>query len=177
MVQRFEPEGQDATDSNVTLGTDSNEEAPVTRTDTTAISFTSSGGDSAVPEVTWVSPGLSNADWPSGDYIGSVEISAIGAEQSINIQLRVYESGDVSRQTLGTSGSFNTTGPHSFTQNIDPGAGATGDRFLMLIQGSRGANHGNQTCTLVVNDVDSFIEVPFDAPVGGFAHSQAVIIG
>lgn len=177
MVQTFEPEGNNGPNSNITIGVDSNKEAPVSRADTSVLSFNSSGGDSDVIEVTWVSPGLSNADWPLGDYKGGVECSAIGADQSFKIQLREYESGDVSREIFGTSGSFSTTGPHSFTQNINPGAGATGDRFVMLLLGSRGANHGNQTMTTVVNDPDTFMEVPFDAPVGGFVHSQAVIIG
>jgi len=42
----------------------------------------------------------------------------------------------------------------------------------------RAVSHGNETTTLRCSvDADSFIQVPFDAPVGGFAHSQAVIIG
>ena len=44
MVQTFEPEGQNGVDSNITAGNDSNEEAPVSRTDTTVISYTIGGG-------------------------------------------------------------------------------------------------------------------------------------
>lgn len=161
MAQTFEPEGQGAVDSNITAGTDSNEEAPTTRTDTTNISYTSSGGDSDVIEVTWASPSLCNADWPLGDYKGGIEVLSIGADQSFKIQLHRYQSGDVDDETLGTSCSFNTTGPHSFTANVNPVAGATGDRFVMFLLGSRGANHGQQALDTLVNDPDTFMEVPF----------------
>ena len=163
MVQTFEPEGSGATNSNITAGTEFNEEAPTTRTNTTDFGFKSQGGDTDVVEVTWASPGLSNADWPLGDYKGGVECQAIGANQSFKIRLDRYQSGDTSDETLGTSGSFNTTGPHSFTQNINPAAGATGDRFVMILLGTRPANHGNQQYTTTIADTDTFMEVPFDA--------------
>jgi len=74
--------------------------------------------------------------------------------------------GDTSREILGTGTSNSTTGAHTETFNIDPGAGATGDRYVMVLLGSRGASHGNQTMTTTINDVDTFMEVPFDAVAG-----------
>jgi len=172
MVQLFEPEGLGAADSNITDGAEFNEEAPATRTDTTAVTFKSSGGDSDVVEGTWVSPSLSNADMPSGVYRGGVEVGAIGAEQSYKVQLRRYNAAGSSQEILGTSSSQNTTGPFIFAPTVDPGVGTSTDRIAMVILGSRGASHGNQTWSCTVNDVDTLLEVPFDAPAGGFTHSS-----
>jgi len=129
----------------------------------TDISWISQGGDSDKTEITWVTPQLNNANMPLGDYKGGVDVSSIGADQSYKISLRHYTSGNAAVQTLGTSASQSSTGAFLFTLNVDPIAGATGDRIAMFILGSRGATHGNQTCIMVVNDVDSLIEVPFDA--------------
>lgn len=177
MVQTFEPEGSGAVDSNITDGAEFNEEAPVTRTDTTDFGFKSAGGDTDVVKVTWVSLGLDNADWPSGDYKGGTECQAIGAQQSYKIQLTRYNAAGTLQETLGTSGSFNTTGPHAFTANVNPASGVSTDRFCMRLLGTRPANHGNQQYTTTIADVDTFMEVPFDAPAGGFAHSQGQVIG
>jgi len=169
MTIAYEPEGDGATDSDCTPATTNNEVAPLTRTNTTDISFNSSGDDSDVIELAWTTPsGEPNvADWPSGDYRGSVECQAIGAEQSFKIQLLRINSACAIQQTLGTSGSFSTTGPHLFTVNIDPSSGAAGDRFQMRILGSRGSSHGNQTCNIVVNDVDTFMDGPW-VVAGGY---------
>ena len=114
---------------------------------------------------------------PSGTYRCGVEVGAIGGTQSFKIQIRRYNSAGVSQEILHTGASQNTTGPHIVTPTVDPAAGNSGDRIAMVILGSRTASHGNETWSCTVNDVDTLIEVPFDAPVGGFAHSQAVIIG
>jgi len=167
MVQLFEPEGQGAADSNITAGNDSNEEAPVTRTDTTVISYTIGGGITDRNDVTWASPQLNNADMPNGIYRAGVEVSAIGANSSYKVQISRYQSGDVRDEILSTSSSQSSTGPFIHNPTVDPAAGATGDRIVMEILSSRTANHGNETFTFVVNDADSLIEVPFDAPVAG----------
>jgi len=177
MVQLFEPEGQNAADSNITAGADSNEEAPVTRTDTTDLTWTIGGGITDRNDVTWASPQLNNADMPSGTYRAGVEIGAIGANSSLKIQISRYQSGDTRDEILHTGSSVSSTGPAIVTPTVDPAAGATGDRIVMELLTSRAANHGNETFTITINDVDTLLEVPFDAPVTGFAHSQAVIIG
>jgi len=160
----YEPEGAGAADSDCSPGGGAKAEvAPLSRTNTTDVTFNSGGGDSDVIEVLWTTPTSEPnvADWPSGNYRGSVEISGIGAEQSFKIQLVRINSACVIQETLGTSGSFSTTGPHLFSVNIDPSAGAAGDRYQMRLLGSRGASHGNQTCTIVVNDVDTFMDGPW----------------
>jgi len=165
IVQLFEPEGQAAADSNITAGADSNEEAPVSRTDTTVISWTIGGGITDRNDVTWASPQLNDADWATGTYRGGVEVSAIGANSSYKVQLSRYQSGDTRDEILATSSSQSSTGPFVYAPtSINPTAGATGDRLVMEILTSRDANHGNETFTFVVNDADSLLEVPFDAP-------------
>lgn len=163
MVQLFEPDGDGAASSNITAGADSNKEAPVTRTDTTDISYTIGGGITDRNDVTWASPQLNNADMPNGTYRGGVEVSAIGANSSYRVQLSRYQSGDVRDEILDTSASQNSTGPFISAPTVDPSSGGTGDRIVMEILSSRAASHGNETFTFVVNDVDSLLEVPFDA--------------
>lgn len=165
MVQLFEPEGQGAADSNITAGVDSNEEAPVSRTDTTVISYILGGGESDENNITWASPQLNNADMPSGTYRAGVECSAIGANSSYKIQISRYQSGDVRDEILHTGASQSATGPQIENPTLDPAAGATGDRIVMEILATRPANHGNETTSMTVNDADSLIEVPFDPPV------------
>lgn len=179
MVQTFEPEGQNGVDSNITAGNDSNEEAPVSRTDTTVISYTIGGGGiSDRNDVTWASPQLNDADWATGTYRGGVEVSAIGANSSYKVQLSRYQSGDVRDEILATSGSQSSTGPFVYAPtSIDPAAGAIGDRLVMEILSSRTANHGNETFTFVVNDVDSLLEVPFDPAAPAFNANMGQIIG
>jgi len=178
MVQTFLTEGGTGANSNITAGLEDNKECFVTRVDTADMNITVSGGDSDLNEVTWASPGLSNADWPNGSYQGEVDVIAIGGNSSYKVQLSRYQSGDTRDQILGTSASQNSTGVFNFPVTIDPSAGATGDRLVMEILSSRAASHGNETTTLRCSvDADSFIQVPFDPPVGGFAHSQVVIIG
>ena len=164
MVQLFEPEGQGAADSNITAGADSNEEAPVSRTDTTVISYTIGGGITDRNDITWASPQLNDADWATGTYRGGVEVSAIGGNSSYKVQLSRYQSGDTRDEILATSSSQNSTGPFVYAPtSINPAAGATGDRLVMEILSSRAASHGNETFTFVVNDADSLLEVPFDS--------------
>lgn len=177
MVQLFQLEGDLGVVGQSTLGAESNKDLPTTRTDNTDISATVKGGDSDVRELTWSSADLSNADWPNGDYKGGFEIGAIGGNSSYKIELLNQSAPGTIRETLGISASQNSTGPFLFTVNIDPGAGATTDFFTVALLSSRLASHGNETTTVTINDVDSLGEVPFDAPVGGFAHSQAVVIG
>ncbi len=168
MVQLFEPEGQGAADSNITAGADSNEEAPVSRTDTTVISYTIGGGITDRNDITWASPQLNDADWATGTYRGGVEVSAIGGNSSYKVQLSRYQSGDTRDEILATSSSQNSTGPFVYAPtSINPAAGATGDRLVMEILSSRTASHGNETFTFVVADADSLLEVPF----GGAAPS------
>ncbi len=166
MVQLFEPEGQGAADSNITAGVDSNEEAPASRTDTNVISFNLGGGESDENNITWASPQLNDADWATGTYRGGVEVSAIGGNSSYKVQLSRYQSGDTRDEILATSSSQSSTGPFVYAPtSINPAAGAIGDRLVMEILATRPANHGNETMTFVVNDADSLLEVPFDAPV------------
>lgn len=170
MVQLFEPEGNGAADAACVPATEKNKDAPVTRTDLTNISFSSSGGDANVEEIAWTTVSLLNADWPLGDYKGGVDVVSIGSDQSYKISLRIMDddiAGCVIDEIIGTSNSQSGTGPFLFIMSvIDPQPGTINNAFQMMILGSRGANHGNQSCTLVVNDVDSLMEVPFDAPVG-----------
>jgi len=178
MVQTFLTEGGGGANSNITAGAEDNKEAFLVRIDTSDMGITVSGGDSDKNEVTWASPGLSNADWPNGSYQGEVDCTALGANSSYKVQLSRYQSGDTRDEILGTSASQSSTGVFNFSPTVDPSAGATGDRLVMEILSSRAANHGNETTTLRCSvDADSFIQVPFDPPAGGFAHSQAIIVG
>jgi len=164
MVQLFEPEGQNATDSNITAGSDSNEEAPASRTDTTDIAWTVQANVTDRNDVTWATPQLSDADWATGTYRGGVECSVLGANSTFKIQLSRYLSTDSRAEILATSTSQSSTGPFVYAPtSINPAAGATGDRLVMEILTTRPANHGNEGITMVVNDVDSLLEVPFDA--------------
>ncbi len=164
MVQTFLIEGELGPDSNITAGAEKNKEAVTSGRDTTDISITVKGGDSDVNELTWASPQLNDTDWPLGDYQGEVDVTALGTNSSYKVQLSRYQSGDVRDQILGTSASQTATGVFNFTQNIDPTAGATGDRLVMEILSSRSASHGNETTTFRCSvDADSFIQVPFDS--------------
>lgn len=176
MVQTFLTEGDLGPTSNITAGAEKNKEAVLSGRDTTDISITVKGGDSDVNEATWASPQLNDANWPLGDYQGEVDVIALGGNSSYKVQLSRYQSGDVRDQILGTSASQTATGVFNFTQNIDPSAGATGDRLVMEILSSRSASHGNET-TIFRNsvDADSFIQVPFDA--GGTTPVTKVITG
>jgi len=177
MVQLFEPDGDTGVASNITAGNDRNLEALASRVDLVDISYTIGGGITDRNDITWASPSLSNADMPNGTYRGGVECSAIGGNSSYKVQLSRYQSGDTRDEILDTSASQNSTGPFISAPTVDPSSGATGDRIVMEILSTRTASHGNETFTFVVNDVDSLLEVPFDAPVGGFAHSHVSIIG
>lgn len=165
MVKIYQPEGNGAANSNCTPATEINKPAPVTRTDTTNISWASAGGDSDVIECSWTTPSTepNNADWPLGDYKGSVEIASIGADQTFKIQLLRVNSACAVQETLGTSASFSGIGAKLFTINMNPAAGAASDRFQMRILGSRAASHGTQTATITINDPDTFMEGPWVA--------------
>ena len=179
MVKTYQLEGNGSANSDCTPATTTNKPAPVTRTDTTDIPWSSSGGDSDVIECSWTTPaGEPNvADWELGDYKGSVEILSIGADQTFKIQLHRTNSSCTSQQTLGTSGALSGTGPKSFTVNVDPSAGATGDRFQMRILGSRAASHGSQTATITINDPDTFMEGFFETPPAAVGFSKGCVIG
>ena len=179
MVIVYELDGANGADSDCTPALGNNEKALLTRTDTTDV--TRDVPTSTVDElsVAWTSePNNPNvADWTLGDYTASINVSAKESPQlEFKFQLHRTNSGCTSQETLGTSGAQLGTGVITFTVNVDPAAGAATDRYQLILLGTNNDSHQPRLFTWAI-DADGFIEVPFDAPVVGFPHSQAVIVG
>ena len=103
------------------------------------------------------------ADWPSGDYVMRANISAFETgDISVKWQLLRVNSSCTIQDTMGTSGSFSTTGDKTFTVNTDPSSGAAGDRFQGRVLGSNSALHQDRSYTL-----DIVASGPFNAEIEG----------
>jgi len=119
--------------------------------DELSISHTTSAGN----------PG--DANWALGDYIGSLEVSGNPPLGGLKIRLRRVNSSCTEQEVLGTSSLLTGTGVKSFTVNIDPSAGATGDLYQMIVLGTNNNEQMDEPLTIVVNDVDSKMEGPWTA--------------
>ncbi len=161
MTITYKPEGSGAADSDCTPATEFNEVAPRIRTDNTAISVTATNQTTDVRDIAWTTPANepSSANWPSGDYKGSFEVAANPSDVSFKIELSRVNSSCTQQGggPLGTSGALTGTGVKTFTVNTDPASGAVGDRYQCQILTSN-SSHCDQTFTITVNDVDTFIE-------------------
>jgi hypothetical protein len=143
------------------LGTRSNTQAttrsvPALAVDEISMSWTSQAG----------SP--NGADWPLGDYSGGVKSSSNPALGGHKIQLLRVNSACTVQQTLGTSTLFTGTGVVSFTVNLNPSAGAAGDRFQMRILGTNNSDTMAASLTLQNNTTEGYGQTPdMPAPPGG----------
>lgn len=166
MTIRYEPEGSGAADSDCTPAIEFNEVAPLSRTDTTAISVTADVTSTDVRDIAWTTPSTepNNADWPSGDYVGSFEVAANPTDVSFKIELSRVNSACSSQEVLGISSALTGTGVKSFTVNTDPTAGAISDRYQCQILTSN-SSHCAETFTITVDDPDTFIEGPWTLAV------------
>jgi len=153
-------------DSSCAPAAGNNEQALVSRTDSTDVTRAIPQATTDEISLSWTTDGAPNdADWPSGDYIGSMEIGAMEASASIKIQLLRVNSGCAVQETLVTSASKSGTGVQSETVNTDPAAGAAGDMFQMRVLGSNSESHKSQSVTVTINDPDSYLQGPWVAAV------------
>lgn len=156
----------DTASLDVTDGTDFNEDledAIPTQADHSKGNV--SGGDSDVVTHTYTNldnvPNLT--EWPSGDYIGKINCTVIGADVSYKIAICRIDSAGALVSTLGTSGVRSTTGLFSFTHNLaSPLTVNAGDRLQIRTLVSRLANHGNQVFTVQIGTggSESRLETP-----------------
>lgn len=159
MTITYELNGGNGTDSDCTPSLGNNEQALATRTDTFAIARSIPQATTDEESVSWttLADNPNSADWPSGDYVGSMDINAMEAGASIKIQLLRINSACTIQQTLGTSTSLSGTGVKSYTWNGDPGAGNASDRYQMRVLGSNSEGHKAQQFSIVIADPDTFI--------------------
>lgn len=159
--------GAGGADSTCTPALGNNEKALESRTETTDVTRDIPQATTDEISLAWTTDGApNNADWPNGDYIGSMEIGAMEAAASIKIQLLRVNSGCAIQETLGTSVPKTGTGVQSYTVNMDPVAGAVGDMFQMRVLGSNSENHKAQTVTVTIDDPDSKMVGPWTPPAG-----------
>ncbi len=123
--------------------TDVTREIPTSTTDEISFAWTTDTGD----------PG--GGDWGAGDYSGSVNIATLDSDGSFKIQLLRRTSACGTGEILGTSSSFAVAGIASFTVNLDPAAGATGDLYQLRVLGSNSNAHQTKTLTITIDDPDS----------------------
>lgn len=111
------------------------------------------------------------ADWPSGTYEVSIDVSAAGgnltygpnSNGSATGHIAVVDSGLTADQETKTLGSGQTgTGIKTFSDTFDPAAGDASDRLEVLIA-CTSSGHPSQDLTIRVGDSDSFVNTPFIA--------------
>ena len=163
MTITYQLNGGGGTNSDCTPALGNNEKALLARDDNTAI--TRSVPTATVDELSlsWTSEpsNPNNGDWPSGNYTGSLEVLATPSLGGLKIRLSRINSACTSQQVLGTSSLLVGTGVKSFVVNIDPSAGAIGDRFQMIILGTNNSESTAENLTITVNDADSFMDGPW----------------
>ena len=168
-------DGSGGTNSDLTPALYFNKKALATRIDATQMEYDIL--KTTVDEIgcSWSTeagiPGL--ADWPSGDYKGSININSWeNTTNSIKIQLVLVQSNGTIRATLGTSGAITGTGPQTYTINTDPASGANTDRYQLRILGSV-PGHGNLWVRFDF-DANSYISGPWAAAQGYSEEAKAL---
>ena len=151
MTITYRPEGSGASDSDCTPGGQENKPAPETRTDTATMSLTTGRLETDTLEASWTTPsGAPNdADWPTGDYVVSLNATSIDAEISYKMQQLRVGSGCTVQETMGTSGSQSGTGQKVYTlSSYNPTSGAATDRFQLRYLATNSASM-NKNATLL----------------------------
>lgn len=149
--------------------------ATATGTVATQTSASLSGGaDSAVWGAVTPSGEPNSAAWPSGisNYRHQIDCSAVGADitfglltlgGSVGRFIRINDAlGIIQESRDQAEAAFSGTGLHLATATgANWSAGNAADRFGIVIAAVRGANHGNQTISIDVNEADDFADGPW----------------
>lgn len=127
-----------------------------------------------------IEPGL--ADYPSGVYRVQMDVTSAGVDIVFGLltlgamdgHFAVVDAGLTSDLQIFTQGepAFQGAGLHIATVPANPAAGATGDRWEILIAAQRLTGHGNQDITLRFS-ADCFADGPW--PGGGAPAPQGVL--
>ena len=131
------------------------------------------GGESGLLFCFTTASGEPNSDdWPSGDYRFQLNVDTVGANITYGARTAGTADGHIARVNAGltspdlqswpqTEPLFSSNGTKlGTTGTIDPTSGALGDRYEILIAGTRPASHGNQALTLIFNS-DAFADGPW----------------
>lgn len=141
----------------------------------TDISDTLGGGDSILFAAITTDAGEPGDDtWPTGDYRYQIDATTVGANITYGARTAGSANGHFARVNTGltsdletkaqTEALFSGTGLKlATTGSVSWTAGATSDRFEVLIAATRPANHGNQTFTMQIGESDDFADGPWAA--------------
>ena len=155
MTRSYLLNGGGGTDSDCVPALGNNETMLLVRTDTTEV--TREIAKSAVDEIsfswTTLAAEPNTADWPSGNYVGSMNVSVCDASATYKISLIRINSACTLQATLGTSLALSGTGTKSYTYTNDPAAGNATDRYQMRVLGSNSSMSATQTLTITINGV------------------------
>jgi hypothetical protein len=132
------------------------------------------GGGSSHLAFLFTSPASepNNAAWPTGSYRAQLNCTAAGAGITYGMRTTGSVAGYIARYSSDlasaletkaqTEAVFSSTGLKlGTTGSVSWSAGAAGDRYAILVGGTRAASGGNQTFTLTLNTTDSFADGPW----------------
>lgn len=100
------------------------------------------------------------ADWPRGEYKGSINVTAVPAGGIFlgRLLIRTVNSSCTVISTQTDSGTFTSTGVHTYGLTIDPPAGSVGDRLQLVVEVYRPSG-GAGTLTIAPGS-DSYVKGP-----------------